>query len=239
MLSNPPFNWDQKPLAIQCNQPQNELLEQLLGKETNKFAWASFSYSPLLDFTLYAISKHADTPTNITCSDEYGKLLSNKYHSSNSKSNNQNMSFPPTTKNKNHSTIWLYAFIISLIGNVGFVYLQISHKPKVIKKEIIKKIKVPGPVQTKIVEKRIKCNHKAIDKNALEKEFFQKLKNKFPKDYQIKNLTQELNKEIHQMIKDKSEDSNATEYKLLNKFIHYVNFVNENILNKKIRSNNK
>ncbi len=227
---NAPFVWNKKALAIQCDAPQNELLKQLLGENALTYTWASFSFSPLPDFQLYAISKYAQTP-NIACCDTKGDII-HKGDRIQENTEYSQMVLPTTTeKNQSNKVIWYIFLCASISLNVFFIYQRVTYKPQVIEKEIVKEIPVPGPEQTKIVEKIIQMPSPSVDTARLKREVLDELANSFPAKYRIKDWDNALSQSKNQLIKDMASDPQAMPYTFLQSIKSYVNFVNNKILN--------
>jgi len=62
-------SWDGRKLAIRSDKPENEMVCRLLGDRINDVPWAGFSWNPLDDFLLYAISRNAAAPEDRPCHD--------------------------------------------------------------------------------------------------------------------------------------------------------------------------
>lgn len=62
--SNAEPPWDGEKLAIRSNAPENESLCRMLGDRINDVPWAGFTWNPLDDFQLYAISRYTEPPTD-------------------------------------------------------------------------------------------------------------------------------------------------------------------------------
>lgn len=226
-----PFVWNKKPLAIQCDSPQNELMEQLLGREVNNYAWASFSFTPLLNFRLYAISEYSSTPVNIACCDIKGNVIQNCEQPPRTIEPERPHSITSSHKNKKRNFL-LYFFIISLLVNAILLLQSMSARPKIIEKEVVKEVvkEVPGPVQTRIVEKVVQLPSKPVDMKKLRKEILADIANSFPHKDRIMAWDKELSRPDNNALKLKAENPNAKEYRLLRQFKVYVDFVNNNIL---------
>lgn len=61
--------WNGQKLAIRSDKPENELVCQMLGARINDVPWAGFTWNPLDDFMVYAISRYAATPKDRPCHD--------------------------------------------------------------------------------------------------------------------------------------------------------------------------
>lgn len=61
--------WDGQKLAIRSAEPENELVCRMLGTRINDVPWAGFTWNPLDDFPLYAISRYAAMPKDRPCHD--------------------------------------------------------------------------------------------------------------------------------------------------------------------------
>ena len=153
-----PFVWNKENLAIQGSEPQNELMEQLLGKDSLKYAWSSFAFSALPDFNLYVISKSALLPENITCCDTDGKIIQYANQSSGQKNDRKGKEYmEKTTSAKNTKVIiLLLLLLISVLMNVFLIYdrkneVKASHIDKdALRAEIIADLAKSFPEQSKI-----------------------------------------------------------------------------------------
>ena len=74
-VTTAPFIWSGNDLAIISESPQNDLLEALLGDQVFTAPWASFAFTPLSNFKIYAISKFVATPVGRECRDPAGKII--------------------------------------------------------------------------------------------------------------------------------------------------------------------
>ena len=61
--------WSGEKLAIRSAAPENELVCRMVGTRINDVPWAGFSWNPLDDFLLYAISRYAAVPKDRPCHD--------------------------------------------------------------------------------------------------------------------------------------------------------------------------
>lgn len=226
-----PFVWNKKPLAIQCDSPQNELMEQLLGREVNNYAWASFSFAPLSNFRLYAISEYSSTPVNIDCCDVQGNIIQNKEQFKKKVESDKQQEKKVVEKHKKRNLL-LPLFLASLLANVFLLYQNLSSSSKIIEKEIVKEVvkEVPGPVQTKIIEKVVQSPSKPVDMRKLKAEILADIAKSFPGKDRIMDWDKELSRPENSVLKLKSSNTKANEYRLLQRFKAYVDFVNNNIL---------
>lgn len=62
--------WNGQKLVIRSDKPENELVCRMLGDRINDVPWAGFTWNPLDDFLLYAISRYAATPKDRPCHDQ-------------------------------------------------------------------------------------------------------------------------------------------------------------------------
>ena len=226
-----PFIWRKTPLAIQCNSPQNELIEQLLGKDANDYSWASFSFAPLPNFRLYAISEYSSTPVNIDCCDVKGNIIQNKEQFKKKVESEKQQEKTVVEKHKKRNLL-LSLFIASLLVNAFLIYQNISLNSKAVEKEIIKEVvkEVPGPVQIKTVEKVVQLPPKPVDMKKLKRDVIADLKRIFPSQYRIKDWNKELSRNENNMLRERFEDANSPQYFFLKQCQIYVDFVNNNIL---------
>ena len=226
-----PFIWRKTPLAIQCNSPQNELIEQLLGKDVNDYSWASFSFAPLPNFRLYAISEYSSTPVNIDCCDVKGNIIQNKEQFKNKVESEKQQENTVVEKYKKRNLL-LPLFIASLLVNAFLIYQNISLNSKAVEKEIIKEVvkEVPGPVQIKTVEKVVQLPPKPVDIKKIKTEVLVDIAKSFPRKDRIVDWEKELSRSENSVLRLKASNPQAKEYRLLQQFKIYVEFVNNNIL---------
>ena len=216
-----PFIWNKHDLAIQCTSPQNELLEQLLGKEVNQYPWASFSFAPLAGFKLYAISEYAATPLNITCCDTQGNIVQNPNRIQEKKMNDSPRTNPPQypAGKKSKTAVLLLLLIISVLGNL-FLLWQPTTAPTE------KTTSSPVKTEVKTVEKIVAVPAPAVDKEKLKKEFIAELAAKFPDDKRIADWNQEISPVWAMWLKD-GEDRGQNQYELVQKIKYYIEFTNK------------
>lgn len=227
-----PFTWNKQRMAIVCEAPQNKLLEQLVGADAYSFAWASFAFAPLSGFKIYAISKYAAQPTDVVRCDTQGNVMNDQPRIERS-SERASDAAPLSSSNQEQRKPSLALYVIlaaSLLINAIFIYRWMNYKPEVREKEVIREIRVPGPVQTKIEVRTIPAP--PVDRTKLKSEVLAEIAQGFPEKYRIPDWDKTLSLPQHQMFKDKYIDSTANEYELLQKLKAYVDFTN-NILNNK------
>ncbi len=68
-------------VIIGCDKPMNNLLKEMLGSQANSLNWASYSFCPLDNFDIYALSKSASLPDdNVNRYDLCGKPIAYERH---------------------------------------------------------------------------------------------------------------------------------------------------------------
>ena len=212
----PPFAWNQDNLAIVAKSPQNELIENLVGGNANRYSWAAFTFSDLPQYKVFAVSEFVLAPKTRICRDTNGKIIFTPEREA--APNIQNPE--PPVRRKSWAVILL---LISVLLNVFLLFLLIQRnpvqntkiqdkaKPIVQIKTVTKTIQLPGPSEDDVRKKLIA--RWAAD---------------FPAESRIPDWNAAMGKEgdpLHDMNKPTS-----FEYPVFCKLRRYVDFVNKNIL---------
>lgn len=145
-----PPPWDGEKLAIRSSAPENELLYRMLGARINDIPWAGFTWNPLNDFTLYAISRYAEMPKDRPCWDrQQGAAVAARQNAP-----TPSTPFPREEKReKPGAMLWVLVVLltVSLAGNAWFIRDRmrngLGNVPAAMTTQAQKS--VPAPVKTK------------------------------------------------------------------------------------------
>ena len=143
---NTKFHWNNEKIAIVCDHQKLNLICGILRNAINVTNWASFSFRPLNDFKLYAISKYAALlPDDRKCIDEYGNVYSgsSKPDDENIKNDAIPIQEPKRKVNKLLLSLsLLFLLSISIVINVFWLLKKPEVKEKVVEKIVIKEVPV-------------------------------------------------------------------------------------------------
>lgn len=212
---SPPFSWNGEKLALICKSPANARIEALLGDKTNRVSWASFTFAPLPDFKLYAISEYVSAPDDRVCRDANGKVLFQPHEQNRTPSMNR----PPekrdvvtqSPKGNHASAILGILLAISVALNIALIV-----KPDLLSGANASRTSDPASgVQSQ-------PNRKNVDP-------LQELRDKFPEENRI-DWEKEKADAKNGFFFDRVHDEKAREYPFFSKIEYYVHFVNQTIL---------
>ncbi len=213
--SLPPFSWNGEKLALITKAPANERMESLLKDKVNRVSWASFTFAPLSDFKLYAISEYVSSPDDRVCCDANGKVLyqpDEKHIKSDIKHPSQNHGNTMQPKKSSHS--------IALIGTL----LVISVSLNIIL--IAKPDLLSGSNDTNPTENSTRPQSLSSTKDI---DPVLKLRNAFIEENRI-DWEKESSKKDNRIFFDKLGDPATPEHSFFSKLEYYVKYLNQNIL---------
>ena len=207
---NVKFHWDNEKIAIVSDHQELNLICGILRNAIDVTNWASFSFRPLNDFKLYAISKYAALrPDDRKCIDEYGNVYPSLREQDDESMKNDAI---PIQGSKRKANKLLILFLLISIAMNAFLLLkgpEIQVEEKVVEKTVIKEVPPKNMVDRQQV--------------------ISELRNKFGKDYIIYgDFSEELRKDRALGIQyDKHKKD------ILIRAGAYVDFVNRYILQQK------
>ena len=216
--ASPPFTWDGEKLALICKAPANDRMEALLGDKAACVSWASFTFAPLADFRIYAISEYVSTPEDRVCRDTNGKALFQPNQQKNTptmknRPSENSGSIPQPTKHNHILAIFGILLGISVALNIILIVKpDLVSRPSASQASENTSIARPQP-NTKISDPMQELRDKFAEENRIDWE----------KDIEdSKNIT----------IKTKFNNELSQEKPFLIKLKYYVDFLNQNVLAK-------
>lgn len=227
------FPWKGRALTILSHAPCNDLLEAEVGEKSTSIPWASFSFSELPQFKIYALSKFVLSPSDRDCCDVSGKILSTA-RKPDKTIDERRPRVSDSRQNHFPTVILVSLLIISVLFNCFLGYCLYNQKPREVEKIVTVEKQVPGPVQTKVEIKTVRIPGPSED--DVRSKVLAELASKFSKSAHIKSIETEMNTKI---LKDISSGALPKEAAVFRKLTQYVDFVNNNILNVQTRENQK
>ena len=215
--ASPPFTWDGEKLALICKAPANDRMEALLRNKADRVSWASFTFAPLTDFRIYAISEYVSTPDDRVCRDTNGKALfqPNKQKNSPSMKNrpSENSGSIPQPKKNDHTAALLLGILLGISVALNILLLV---RPDLVSRSSTSQ----PPENTSVVRPR---------PNTMISAPMQELRDKFAEENRI-DWEKEIEDSKNITIKTKFNNDLSQEKPFLTKLKYYVDFLNQTIL---------
>lgn len=213
--SLPPFSWNGEKLALITKAPANERMESLLENKVNRVSWASFTFAPLSDFKLYAISEYVSAPDDRVCRDANGKVLyqpDEKHIKSDIKHPSQKHGNTMQPKKSSHS-ITLFGILLGISVAMNIMLIA---KPDLLSgsndtNPTENSTRPQSPSSTKDIDPVLKLRNAFVEENRI--------------DWEMESA-----KKDNRIFFDKLGDPTTPEHSFFSKLEYYVKYLNQNIL---------
>lgn len=219
------FPWHGEPLTILNDAPCNDLLEALVGQKSTSIPWASFSFSELPEFRIYALSKFVLPPSDRDCCDVSGRIFS-KAQAKALPADERGKTLPASAGGKTAGKFLPVVLIISLILNVFLCYYLISRPACGIARTAFPPTQVSGADQKKPSAKAVRRS--GPSEEDVRKKVLSQLAAEFPDSARIRDLKTEIKGTV---LEEAFNGALPKESVVFKKMIQYVDFVNNAILN--------
>lgn len=223
--TKPVFPWRGAPLTILSHAPCNDLLEAQVGQRSTSIPWASFSFSELPEFRIYALSKFVLPPSDRDCCDISGKIISRAQGEGRTVEMSEKP-FPASGNRKPAGKLLPAVLIISLILNVFLCYRLICRQPRETGRTAAPPAQVSGGREKKAPVRT--ASRSGLSEEEVRKKVLSQLAAEFPDYARIGDLRQEIKGTL---LEDASNGALPKESVVFKKMIQYVDFVNNTILN--------